>query len=82
MLTFSCSLSERAKPLKHAWEHKIGSGHATLVLRAVVLMIENYLTGFLWQLMKRSPDLVKGCAAPALRTGGWNNVRGGLEDYK
>lgn len=34
MLDFSCHLSAAAIPLKHAWEHTIGSGHAPLALRA------------------------------------------------
>ena len=32
--TFTCCLSAPSVPLKHAWEHTIGSGHATLALRA------------------------------------------------
>ncbi len=33
-VTFTSSLSAAAAPLKHAWEHTIGSGHALLALRA------------------------------------------------
>src|SRR5665213_943736 len=31
---FFCNLSGKAMPLKHFWEHTVGSGHATLALRA------------------------------------------------
>jgi len=34
MPEFSCKFSETAAPLKHFWEHTIGSGHAPLALRA------------------------------------------------
>jgi xylan 1,4-beta-xylosidase len=32
--TFSCSLAEHGKRFSHVWEHTVGSGHATLALRA------------------------------------------------
>jgi len=32
--TFTSRLSATSTPLKHAWEHTIGSGHAPLALRA------------------------------------------------
>lgn len=31
---FSCNLAATTSPLPHVWEHTIGSGHATLALRA------------------------------------------------
>ena len=31
---FSCDLAGTTSPLPHVWEHTIGSGHATLALRA------------------------------------------------
>jgi xylan 1,4-beta-xylosidase len=31
---FFCNLSEKTMPLNHFWEHTVGSGHATLALRA------------------------------------------------
>jgi xylan 1,4-beta-xylosidase len=31
---FSCNLSGETAPLKHAWEHTVGSDHAPLALRA------------------------------------------------
>ena len=34
MPTFSTKLSAPVKPLPHIWEHTLGSGHATLALRA------------------------------------------------
>ncbi|MGI8469603.1 MAG: GH39 family glycosyl hydrolase [Pyrinomonadaceae bacterium] len=33
-VTFNCDLSGAATPFKHFWEHTVGSGHATLALRA------------------------------------------------
>jgi hypothetical protein len=35
-----------------------------------VLMIENYLTGFVWDLMKRCPHVVRGLERAGFR-GGW-----------
>jgi xylan 1,4-beta-xylosidase len=32
--TFSCDLNGPTTPLPHFWEHTVGSGHATLALRA------------------------------------------------
>jgi len=32
--TFLCNLADQASNLPHSWEHTIGSGHATLALRA------------------------------------------------
>ena len=34
MPSFTCHLGETTTPLDHAWEHTVGSGHATLALRA------------------------------------------------
>lgn len=34
MTEFRCRLSETGEPLPHVWSHTIGSGHATLALRA------------------------------------------------
>lgn len=31
---FTCHLAETTTPLSHTWEHTVGSGHATLALRA------------------------------------------------
>lgn len=31
---FDCDLTQKPKPLTHHWEHCVGSGHATLALRA------------------------------------------------
>jgi xylan 1,4-beta-xylosidase len=33
-VTFTSRLSAATTPLKHAWEHTVGSGHALLALRA------------------------------------------------
>ncbi|CAN5430999.1 cellulase family glycosylhydrolase [soil metagenome] len=33
-IEFSCNLAEKTTPLKHFWEHTVGSGHAPLALRA------------------------------------------------
>jgi xylan 1,4-beta-xylosidase len=34
MPDFSCNLTADATPLKHVWEHSLGSGHAALALRS------------------------------------------------
>jgi xylan 1,4-beta-xylosidase len=34
MIVFTCDLSRPTRPFPHFWEHTIGSGHATLALRA------------------------------------------------
>ena len=34
MPTFQCDLIDPSTPLRHAWEHTVGSGHALLALRA------------------------------------------------
>jgi xylan 1,4-beta-xylosidase len=34
VVTFTSRLSAAATPLKHAWEHTVGSCHALLALRA------------------------------------------------
>lgn len=34
MPTFRCDLSQTGEPLPHVWSHTVGSGHATLALRA------------------------------------------------
>ena len=34
MPTFRCDLAQTGEPLAHVWSHTIGSGHATLALRA------------------------------------------------
>jgi xylan 1,4-beta-xylosidase len=33
MVAFSCDLQGQSTPLKHVWEHTVGSGHAALALR-------------------------------------------------
>jgi len=34
MIQFNCDLESRTMPMPHYWEHCVGSGHATLALRA------------------------------------------------
>lgn len=34
MPVFTCKFTEETTPLKHVWEHTVGSGHAALALRA------------------------------------------------
>lgn len=34
MTSFTCNFSQPSKPFPHFWEHTVGSGHATLALRA------------------------------------------------
>jgi xylan 1,4-beta-xylosidase len=33
-MIFNCNIAEAAQPFPHFWEHTVGSGHATLALRA------------------------------------------------
>jgi hypothetical protein len=41
----------------------------------VVLMIENYLNGFLWELMKRQPSISHGLKQAGF-SGGWLEKKG------
>ena len=43
----------------------------------VVLMIENYRSGFLWELMKRSPISSRDCSVPAFVGAGWGRADSG-----
>ncbi len=48
----------------------ITKGYYGLDQGPIVLMIENYLSGFFWQLMKQCPYLVEGLRRAGF-TGGW-----------
>ena len=50
----------------------ISSGHFGLDQGPVILMIENYFSGFIWRLMRRCPHIVKGLRRAGF-TGGWLN---------
>ena len=48
----------------------ISSGYYGIGQGPVVLMIENYLTGLVWDLMKRCPHIIRGLKRAGFR-GGW-----------
>ena len=48
----------------------ISSGYYGIGQGPVVLMIENYLTGLVWDLMKRCPHIIRGLERAGFR-GGW-----------
>ncbi len=56
--SFNPTLSNRNKKnANHGW---ISAGHYSLDQGPVALMIENYRTGLIWRLMRRSPIIVRG----------------------
>ena len=52
---------------KHGW---ISRDHFALDQGPVILMIENYRTGLIWNLMRRCPYLVAGLRRAGFK-GGW-----------
>jgi len=56
----------------------VSNGYYGLNQGPIVLMIENYRTGFLWQLMKRCPYLVRGLRRAGF-SGGWLSEVGDTE---
>jgi hypothetical protein len=66
---FKCSFNPTfpAEQGEHGW---ISKGYYGLDQGPVVLMIENYHSGFFWQLMQRCPYLVTGLRRAGFR-GGW-----------
>jgi hypothetical protein len=48
----------------------VSPGHCGINQGPIVLMIENYRTGFVWNLMKNCPWLVRGLHRAGFR-GGW-----------
>jgi hypothetical protein len=66
-LGFKCSLNPTFTVDAGAW---ISKGYYGLDQGPIVLMIENYLTGFLWRLMRGCPYLVNGLRRAGF-TGGW-----------
>jgi hypothetical protein len=70
-LGFKCSLNPTFTVDAGAW---ISQGYYGLDQGPIVLMIENYLTGFLWRLMRGCPYLVNGLRRAGF-TGGWLESR-------
>jgi len=56
----------------------VSDGYYGLNQGPIVLMIENYRTGLLWQLMKRCPYLVRGLRRAGF-SGGWLSEVGDKE---
>ncbi len=67
---FKCSFNptfQSADQKERGW---ISQGYYGLDQGPIVLMIENYRTGFLWELMKKCPFIVDGLRKAGF-TGGW-----------
>lgn len=67
---FKCSFNptfESENQSKPGW---ISKGYYGLDQGPIVMMIENYRTGFLWELMKKCPFIVEGLRKAGF-TGGW-----------
>lgn len=67
---FKCSFNptfESEHQSKPGW---ISKGYYGLDQGPIVLMIENYRTGFLWELMKKCPLIIEGLRKAGF-TGGW-----------
>jgi hypothetical protein len=66
----SSAASIRHSLLKITREGWISKGYYGLDQGPVVIMIENYLSGFLWNLMKKCPYVVSGLQRAGFK-GGW-----------
>ena len=67
---FKCSFNPTfaaEDPRGKGW---ISKGYYGLDQGPVVIMIENYLSGFLWNLMKKCPYVVSGLQRPDLKAAG------------
>ena len=67
---FKCSFNPTFNDEHHGKRGWISKGYYGLDQGPVVLMIENYRTGFFWELMKRCPYIVDGLRRAGF-TGGW-----------
>ncbi len=64
--------SDSSSAASQGW---ISKGYYGLDQGPVVLMIENYRTGLIWDLMRRCPYLTRGLARAGFR-GGWLEADG------
>ncbi|MFN2420224.1 MAG: glucoamylase family protein [Gemmatimonadota bacterium] len=64
---FKCSFNPTFSKGRQGW---ISKGYYGLDQGPIVLMIENHLTGFVWELMRRCPYIVTGLERAGFR-GGW-----------
>ena len=67
---FKCSFNPTftaEEQIRRGW---ISKGYYGLDQGPIVMMIENYRTGFLWDLMKRCPHIREGLRRAGF-TGGW-----------
>ena len=67
---FKCSFNPTFQSENHKGEGWISEGYYGLDQGPIVMMIENYRTGFLWRLMKRCPAIVEGLRKAGFQ-GGW-----------
>jgi hypothetical protein len=67
---FKCSFNPTFQSENHKGEGWISEGYYGLDQGPIVMMIENYRTGFLWRLMKRCPAIVEGLRKAGFK-GGW-----------
>ena len=67
---FKCSFNPTFPGSQYGRAGWVSQGYYGLDQGPVVLMIENYCTGMVWELMKRCPHLVKGLRRAGFR-GGW-----------
>ena len=67
---FKCSFNPTFTTGDQAGKGWISKGYYGLDQGPIVMMIENYRTGFLWELMKRSPYIREGLRRAGFK-GGW-----------
>jgi hypothetical protein len=76
--TFNPTFPDAASP--HGW---VSPRHCGIEIGPIVVMIENYRSGLVWQLLRRSAHVVAGLRAAGF-TGGWlsdaDGSTGGWDD--
>jgi hypothetical protein len=65
--TFTGKNNEHSKGWISEWQYAINQG-------PIILMIENYHTGLIWNILKQSPDIINGLRAAGFN-GGWLDER-------
>jgi len=67
---FKCSFNPTFEGAKQGQKGWISQGYYGLDQGPIVMMIENYRTGFFWELMKKCPFIVEGLRKAGFK-GGW-----------
>jgi hypothetical protein len=67
---FKCSFNPTFQSANHSKPGWISKGYYGLDQGPIVMMIENYRTGFLWELMKKCPFIGEGLRKAEFK-GGW-----------